>query len=151
MFLVTACPYTSSVPIGPADEEINKTLLGKWISGTDIEYEFPTYYSISKADKTKYNVVEFMYSSYDSTYSETAYTMHSTTIGDNVFMNVQEKTGGDYHLHKIEVAKNEFILHEVSDNIDEKFSSSNELKTFIEKNMNYSFFYNKGEKKYYKK
>lgn len=148
---MTACPYSSSVPMGPADEDINKDLLGKWLVGSEIESDFPTYYAISKSDKTRYEVVEFMYSSYDSAYSETAYIMHSTTIGANVFMNVQEKAGGDYHLHKIEVTKGEFILYEVSDNIDEKFSSSNDLKVFVEKNMNHSFFYNKGEKKYFKK
>jgi len=148
MLILTACPYSSSVPISAATESINKDLLGEWVSASELSYDQPTYFKISKLDKTRYELVEFSYSSYDSSYSQTPYIMHTTTIGEMLFLNIQERAGGDYHLHRIELGKNEFLLFEISDNVDEKFNKSEDLKAFIEKNMHHSFFYTKGEKRY---
>lgn len=151
MFLLTACPYQSKVAIGPAEEKVDKKLFGEWIAVADLEYENPTYYSIEKFSKVKYTVVENSYSSYDSTYTETKYFMHSTTIKDRTFLNIQEYAGGDYYLHYVEVGDKEFTLFEISENIDEQFMSSEELKKFVTNNMNLSFFYTKGEIKYIRK
>lgn len=149
--LLTACPYQSKVPISQPEEKIDKALMGDWISTSELEYDNPTYYSIDKFSKVKYEVVENSYSSYDSTYTEKKYFMHSSTLGDRTFMNVQEANGGDYYLHYIELGDNEFTLFEVSENIDEQFTSSADLKGFVEKNMHLSFFYSKSEVKYIKK
>jgi hypothetical protein len=151
MMLLTACPYQSKVPISKPDEKISKDLLGDWIATSELEYDNPTYYSIAKFSKVKYEVVENSYSTYDSTYSEKKYFMHSSTLGDRTFMNVQEASGGDYYLHYLEIGDNEFTLFEVSENIDEQFTSSAALKAFVEKNMELSFFYSKSEVKYIKK
>lgn len=151
MVLLTACPYQSKVAIGPADEKIDKSLIGEWVAEVDLEYEKPTYYSIEKFSKVKYTVIENSYSSYDSVYTETKYFMHSTTIQDRIFMNIQEYGGGDYYLHYIEKGDTEFKLFEITDNVDEQFNSSEELKKFIIDNMNLSFFYTKGDIKYIRK
>ena len=151
MLVLTACPYKSKVPIGLPEEKIDKNLLGEWISAADLEYDNPTYYIIKKFSKVKYSMTEMSYSSYDSTYTDTKYFIHSTTIGNRTFLNIQEQGGGDYHLHYISMDDDEFELFEVSENVDEQFSTSSELKSFVEKNMEYSFFYTKGEARYIKK
>lgn len=148
MVLLTACPYQSKVPITQAEEKLNKDLFGEWISTSELEYDNPTFYSIDKFSKVKYEVVENSYSSYDSTYTQKKYFMHSSTLGDRTFMNIQEASGGDYYLHYMEIGDNEFTLFEITENIDEQFTSSTDLKNFVEKNMNLSFFYSKSEVKY---
>ena len=149
--VLTACPYASSVPVAAPSEPVNKELFGKWIAATDVDYDDPTYYTIGKRDENRYEVTEFVFRSYDNKYSKTPYLMHSSVVNGKTFMNVQEETGGDYHIHMIEIGTDEFTLFEVSENIDEKFSSSGDLRTFIEKNMGLSFFYSKGERKFVKK
>ena len=152
VMLLTACPYQSKVPISNAEEKVSKDLFGKWISTSEMEYDNPTYYVIKKFNKTKYDVVEKSYSSYDSTYSDKQYYMHSSQVGDRTFMNIEDASSNDgYYLYYIEIGDDEFTLFEVTDNIDEQFTSSLDLKKFVEKNMNYSFFYNKSETKYVKK
>ena len=150
-FLLTACPYQSKVAIGPAEEKIDKKLIGEWVAIADLEFENPTYYTIEKFSKVKYTVIEKSYSSYDSTFSETKYFMHSTTINDRTFLNIQEYAGGDYYLHYVEMGEKEFDLFEISENVDEQFTKSEDLKKFIIDNMNLSFFYTTGEVKYIRK
>lgn len=152
MMLVTACPYQSKVPISEPEEKVDKALFGEWISSSDFEVENPTYYKIDKFSKTKYDVKEFTYSSYDSAYSQNQYWMHSSTVGNKTFMNLESSTSSDgFYLYRVEIGDNEFTMFEISDNIDEQFLSSDELKKFVEKNMELSFFYTKGEVKYIKK
>jgi hypothetical protein len=43
-------------------------------------------------------------------------------------MNMQQDGQGDYYLHRIDLGDKEFSLYEVTDNIDEKFNTSPELK-----------------------
>ena len=149
--LLTACPYASSVPIAAPSEVVSKTLFGKWIAAADMEYDDPTYYSIGKYDEKRYEVVEFVYSSYDKKYTKTTYLMHESPVNGKTFMNVQEITGGDYNLYMMEIGADEFTLFEISENVDEKFSNSVDLLAFIEKNMNLSFFYTTGERKFVRK
>ena len=151
MMLFTACPYESVVPITKATEKIDKNLLGEWISAGELEFEKPTYYIINKFSKVKYELTEKRFSSYDSVYKDTKYLMHSSTIKDRVFMNIQTIDGGKYNIHTIDVAENELTVFEVTEYIDEQFSSSTELKTFVEENMHLSFFYAKDEKKFIRK
>ena len=57
-----------------------------------------------------------------------------------------------YYLYKIDMQSGaSFIkLLPVTENIDEKFTSSAELKKFIEKNKSLSFFYDKDENSFIK-
>ncbi|OQY00291.1 MAG: hypothetical protein B6I20_09045 [Bacteroidetes bacterium 4572_117] len=148
IFVLTACPYQSAVPIDEAIVKVDNKVLGKWIKNSDLEKDNPEYFEISAIDKYKYSIVKFEYQSSDSTYKETKYITHFTNIEDYVFMNMQENGKDDYYLHRMDLKGNEFSLYEVTDNIDEKFTDSKKLKKFIKKNMKLSFFYNKDETKY---
>lgn len=150
MVLLTACPYESKYPITPAEEKIEKDLCDKWISASEKEYDDPTYYEIKKYDKVKYEITEWSYSSYDSVYTSKMYLMHTSTVGDRRFMNVQENGTGVYYLHMYEMHENDFVLYEITDNIDETFNSSAQLKSFVEKNMDHSFFYQRDEVTYFR-
>jgi len=150
VLLITACPYTSSVPIDNPSVKVNNNLLGKWVKTSDQTNEHPTYFVITNIGDLKYNIVKNEYNSYDSAYSQTVYVSHISKINQIDFMNMQQDGKGDYYLYKIVLGSGEFALFEITDNIDEKFNTSEELKAFITKNMNLSFFYNKDEERYIK-
>ena len=87
----------------------------------------------------------------DSTYSQEIYISHISDLEGNSFMNMQQDGSGDYFLHKIVLAENVLTFVEVTENIDEKFNTSEELRAFIQKHMNLSFFYTKEEVQYTKR
>lgn len=122
--------------------------MGKWIKESDDTAENPEYFEIKPIDKYKFNIVKYEYQSNDSTYKETTYLTHITKIDGNTFLNMQENGEGDYFLYKIDLQGDKFVLYEITDNIDEKFNTSEELYDFVKKNMNLSFFYNKDEVTY---
>jgi len=148
IFVLTACPYQSQVPIAEANKKVDKKVLGKWLKNSDLEKDNPEYFEISALDKYKYNIVKFEYQSNDSTYKETKYITHFTYIEDYVFMNMQKDGEGDFYMHRLDMKGDEFVLYEITDNIDEKFTTSEEFKEFVKKYMKLSFFYNKDEVKY---
>ena len=148
IFLLTACPYESDVPVTEADKGINKELVGKWVKKSDLSNDNPEYFQISSANEFKYDVIKFEYQSSDSSYTETKYLTHLSYIKDFVFMNMQKYGENTYFIHRIDMKSDEFVLFEVTDNIDEKFTSSKDLEKFVKKNMNLSFFYNKDEVRY---
>jgi len=148
MFVLMACPYQSSVPIDAPNLKIDKAIFGKWVKKSEKDKDNPEYFEISKLNDFKYNIVKFEYQSSDSTYKQTKYETHFTKIDNLVFMNMQKNGEGDFYLHRIDMNGEEFTLYELTDNIDEKFTLSADLKKFVKSNMNLSFFYNKDEKKY---
>lgn len=150
VILFSACPYASSVPIDNPSVKVDKNLLGKWLKASDQSAENPTFYEINQLDPYKYNIVKNEYNTYDSAYTKTAYVGHISKIDNILFLNMQQDGKGDYYLHRINVGESEFTFIEVTDNIDEKFNTSEELKAFIKKYMNLSFFYNKDEERYTK-
>lgn len=150
MLVLTACPYKSNVPISEPIEKVSKKILGDWISENEMEYSEPTHFEITKFDKKRYEMIEHSYSKNDSTWSKKMYLMHTTQVADDVFLNIQEADQNEYHIHKVEFSENDLTLWEMSDNIDETFNSSTELKSFIEKYKELSFFFNKDEKRYYR-
>jgi hypothetical protein len=150
IFITTGCPYASKVPIDSPGAKIDQKLLGKWLKASDKEKDNPEYYVISGIDEYKYNITKFEYQSNDSSYKETKYVSHISQLEDISFLNMQKDGVGDYYLHKIDLSNSEFTLFEVTDNIDEKFSTSADLKAFVKKYMRLSFFYNKDEIKYVK-
>jgi hypothetical protein len=148
MIIITACPYSSTVPIDQPAIKINRNLTGKWIKSSDISAAKPSFYDIKSLSDMKYTIVNNEYSTYDSTYTQTNYVAYESKIEDISFLNMQKDGTGDYYLYKFELAGDELTLFEVTDNIREKFNTPQELKTFIQKNMRLSFFYNKDEVKY---
>ena len=152
VFLLTACPYESKVPITQPGESLDKGLFGKWIEASEREYDQPTFFEIgkSKDDKAKYSIVEWAYSTYDSVYSATHYDMHTSTVGSVRYMNIRENSTRNYNLHMFELHENDFVFYEITENIDESFTKSGDLYSFIEKNQDLSFFFNSDEKTYFR-
>ncbi|HKC68016.1 MAG TPA: hypothetical protein VKG26_07280, partial [Bacteroidia bacterium] len=85
----------------------------------------------------------------------TVYTGFLSNIDDTRFMNVTEEDGSSakkYYLYKITVSTSgaKATLIPVTENIDEKFANSAELKAYIKKYMALSFFYSKDEDEYFR-
>jgi len=150
VIIITGCPYASKVPIDQPSVKVQKELIGKWVKAGDQTKENPEFFVISPIGDVKYNIVKNEYNTYDSAYKETIYISHISKVGNLEFMNMQQDGKGDYYLYRIDLGQGEFTLYELTDNIDEKFNTSEELKAFIQKNMNLSFFYNKDEERYIK-
>lgn len=148
--LLIACPYTSTVPIDVPNVKVDKAMLGKWIKTSDLEAENPSFYEIKKQDKMMYEIIDNSYNSSDSTYAQEIYISHVTEIDGITFMNMQKDGTGDYFLHKIVLKDKRMTFIELTENIDEKFNTSEELKAFVTKYMNLSFFYTKEEVQYTK-
>ncbi len=145
----TACPYSSTVPLADANVKIAPELLGKWV--VEDEYaETPNYFIFSEIDGLKFKAEKYEYNSTDEIYEVSGtYICHFTDIGKTRFANMNQD--GTYYFYKIELNGNtQFKLFEVTDNIDETFSSSVELSTFFGKYKDLSFFYNKDEETYNK-
>jgi len=139
---LTACPYESDKPITEATEKVDEVLMGQWIDVYDEGSEYPTVFTISKETDTRYRITE------EGDAGKYSYMMHSSTIKDNVFMNIKE-IGTDYYmLYKMEMVDGLLILHEVTPYIDEDFPTSKSLRSYIKKNMNLSFFYTDAPSRY---
>ena len=145
---LTACPYQSVVPIDEPIIEIDKAILGIWAKPADIEKENHNFYDIQIIDNFKYNIVDNEYSTSDSTFTQTKYVAHLSKVDELMFMNMQKDGEGKYYMYRIDIGNEEFTLFEVTDNIDEEFSTSKEFKEFVKKHMHLSFFYNKDENKF---
>ncbi len=152
VLVLTACPYTSRVPISATSEKLDKKLFGKWVKASDYDEEHPEFFEISEHQKFQYQIAKNEYNSTDSVYDKTIYVSHTTTLGEYMFINMQKDGEGDYYLYRIVLNedKSDFTLFEVTDNIDEKYNNSADLKAFVDKYKALSFFYNSDEKKYVK-
>lgn len=144
--LLTACPYTSDVPIDEPTVKIDDKLLGKWEAKNSNDY----FYTVSKKDDFTYKFEK----KGKTTTDVTTYTGFLSVIDGVRFMNVYDESNStkSYYLYKIEMsgsgAKTTFIP--VTENIDEKFATSAELKAFIKKYMALSFFYSKDQDEYFR-
>ena len=149
--LFMGCPYSSETPIDKPSVKIDNNLIGVW--GTDNESD-STKYTVSKIDDFTYLIKKESTSSNETTI--TKYKGYLSDVGGTKFMNIWADDGSEtakYYFYKIEFADNnkKFIMHEVTDNIQETFTSSDDLKKFIQANMNLSFFFNKDKNTYLKK
>ncbi len=144
----TACPYSSKVPLSKANVKYGSDLLGKWEKEPYLDEE-PDYVIVSDIDGVKFKIERFEYDTYEEDYGEgETYVCTITDIGKTRFLNVGQ---GDslYYFYKIEMdGKDKLKLFEVTDNIDEEFTSSKEMMDFFTKNKDLSFFYNTDEETY---
>ncbi len=159
--LVTACPYSSEVPLSTPSEKIPQQLLGKWISPSDAEKEaenmkmmpeyreklYPSvYHVITTIDKTSVKIEKYEFQSTDTTYTVKPHTAHVTTVGNVTFLQVKPSNENKYYFYKMVFPANESMeLFPVSDYITEVFASSNEMKSFFDKYKELSFFYSAKE------
>ncbi len=150
-FLLMGCPYETEVPISEPSVMFPADLLGKWeskSSGDEImTIRKKTDYIVS-ISKTKKEPKE------DDKPEE--YEAYLSEVDAVNFLNISEPSeqgsGAKFYLYKIEVSANNsrITLNAVTENIDEQFSNSAELKAFIQKNMHLSFFYEKEDEIYQK-
>lgn len=141
MLVLTACPYSSENPIdAKASVKIDDKLLGQWENKSSSDY----LYTVSKVDDFNYKIEKKSNSSGDIT----TYKGFISTIDGTKFMNIYEETTSEtktYYFYKIEIStsggKATFVP--VTENITEKFTSSDELKAFFKKHMGLSFFFDK--------
>ena len=145
-FLFSGCPYSAEVAIDTPSIKIDDKLLGKWESKSSSDYM----YTVSKDDDKTYSIEKKSASSGDVT----TYKAFLSDINGSRFMNVYEdgiefKT---YYFYKIEVSTSgaKSTMFPVTENIDEKFTSSADMKDFFKKNMGFSFFFDKDEDVYIK-
>lgn len=146
MFL-TACPYSSSVPLSQPNVKVDPSIYGKWVKIEDYN-DFPKYLVFKQIDGKKFTIEQYEYSSSDSIYSVSGtYVSHLTQIGDITFANMLQD--GTYYFYKLEfTSADQLSLFEVTDNIDEVFNSSSDLYAFFDANKYLSFFYNTDEEEY---
>lgn len=126
------CPYSASVSLDEKPSvKIDTRLVGKYEkSGSQ--------YTVTKSSDLLYKIVE------KSEDEETSYMGFLSKIGDATFLNVYEEnaTSPTYYFYKVDILEDGNVeLHPITTNIKETFSSSAELKSFVAKYKDLSFFY----------
>lgn len=151
--LFAGCPYSSIVPIDEGTIKVPLKLAGEWIGSADVQSENPTYIAITIEDEFHAQAQKMEYSSSDSAYSATTYTLTFSDVKGETFMNVIEDGGDSYSLYKFGFDENtgEVNTSEVTDYIKETFSTSEELKDFILKNKSNSYFFTNTNENYVRK
>jgi len=142
--LFMGCPYNSDVSL---DEQpavkINTKLIGKWQERTSEDVT----YIVSKKDDYNYTILEKhkpaqgdSVSSSDKTYNAFLSNIDGTT-----FMNLYDASQDtkSYYFYKIVISDEieGFTSYPVTEYITEKFTSSADLKKFVQTYKDLSFFY----------
>ncbi len=162
-FTATGCYYNSTYPIDNPSMKRDPKLLGQWKPG---KYS-KEYYDI-KAGKGPflYNIDHYKYDSkLKKVVLKIKYTGYLSRVKSYNFMNVKKIWELDYKgrgksipagrqkymFYKLNRQGANFSADIVTSNIREKFSSSNDLKSFFEKYADLSFFYHSQTVKFLKK
>lgn len=142
------CPYESKVPVDDASTaKADKSLKGKYQEKDSEDYLWTVtldgnIYTIEKKN-TKDGGDPTMYQGFLS------------NVSGSTFMNVYDKptdgsTPEKFYIYRV-VKKDESAarvnLQAMTDNVTEEFASSAELKSYIQKYMDLSFFWNKDDEK----
>lgn len=148
---LTGCPYGTEITLDGA-EKINSAYLGKYEKQNSSYY----YLVVSKYSDNEYKLEK---------YRTTSETVKETGIGrvfdikGTKFIVVKKHSSSSssyykkkQYIYKFMPSKSGYImkLQGVSDYIDEEFETSEELKKYLEKYKDLSFFYQKKVDKYYK-
>ncbi len=140
--LLGGCPYESKVPIDSPSVKINPALLGKW----EPKSSSGNHYVVSKLDDYNYKIEEKKKDSKEPA----IYQAYLSNVDGDIFINlykVKDEMGQKFFFYKVTLNKSEtkVTLAPVTENIDEVFEKSEELKAFFQKNKNLSFFFEKEE------
>ena len=119
--------------------------MGSWVPESESNHKNPSYYAIEAYDSTRYAVEHFQYNKDDSAYTSKNYVGHTTMLDGVMFMNLVESGTKEYLLHRIDYVPDGMVLYQVTDNIDEKFITSEKMQEFFKKHLRTSFFYNNDE------
>lgn len=153
MLLLTACPYSSTVPVDNGSAAVSAAIAGEWVSASDKDAENPKYYKITVTDKSHATVAEYEYSSDEGEYSKTSYEMIFSDVKGDTFLNIKKDGDSSFSIYRFTFNEksNELNLSEVTPYIREKFSTSAELKKFIARNKTNSYFFTDEEQRYVRK
>lgn len=143
--LFMGCPYESKVPLDTAEKsKMDKDLNGVWEEKDSEDYTWKC-----EPDGNQYRITKK--SRKDASSDPTVYFGWLTDVGGTQFLNIYEKDSGSdkkYMLYRMEKKSSDRLKFKaVTDNVTEQFSSSEELKSFVKKNMELTFFYNKDDDK----
>lgn len=139
------CPYAADVPIDQVPGiPVDRSLLGKWENTTTSDYV----YHIRDAGGNKYRISKISLSTADST----VYFAFESKVENVSYINIYENnefSSPTYYLYKLtKRGTSKIMMEEVTDNIDEKFDTSADLKAYLAKNQHLSFFFNKDADEY---
>ncbi len=145
--LFMGCPYSAEMALDEKPSvKIDEKILGKWEQKSSSDYA----YTVTKEDDNTYKIEKKTVSSGDVT----VYKGFLSDIGGTRYMNVweAEATTKAYYFYKVEMTTSgsKITMAPVSENIDEKFTTSTEMKDFFKKNQLLSFFFEKEEDVYIK-
>ena len=142
------CPYESTVSIDTPSVKVDPKLIGTWKSAGSEDDK----YKIAQLDEFNYSVVKHSKGSSE----DEKYIGFFSVVNDAGFLNLYTDNGPDaasrqYYIYRVDM-KGDGVMNvrELTENIDEEFTSSDELKKFIAANMNNSYFYEKDETLYTK-
>lgn len=141
------CPYEAKVPIDDqSNSKPDKGLVGKWEEKGSDDYEWNVELADGMYRIEKKNIKDGG--------DPTIYKGFLSDVSGTTFMNVYEldeygsSSDRKYFLYRLTKKGDDRVtMDAVTDNITEEFTTSAELKAFIKKNMDISFFYNKDDKK----
>ena len=143
-FILFACPYESVVPIDSPTVPLDKKLIGTWkkLNAEDESYV------ISERDEYTFNIEKRGKSESDTEHFW-GYESHVDGIR---FLNILRvgpiDTLSKFFFYKIDLNTDSIRLFELTENIDEEFSTSASLKNFISINLKNTYFFNKEEINY---
>lgn len=143
-----ACPYKSDVPLeSTPTEDVNSIYLGEYEKKNSSSYT----YTVKKESDKKYKIIEKNKSG-----KEYIYYGWTTTIGGQTYLQTYRESSSSsskkyYYIYRLKPAKSGafMTMMPLTKNIREKFESSSELRRYIKRNQDLSFFFEKNEK-YYK-
>ena len=148
--VLMGCPYESKIPLDSADKsKPDKALVGKWEEKGSDSYTWKC-----ELDGNQYRIEKQSIEDKDD--DPTIYIGWLTEVGGSQWMNVYERdysSDKEYMIYRVEMkgGGDRAKFRAMTDNVTEEFTTSDEFKTFVKKNMELSFFYNKDdEKTFYK-
>jgi hypothetical protein len=142
------CPYESKYPVDDVSTaKVDKARTGIYEERSEEDYKYTI-----KADGNQYRIEKKKKSGEDE---PTKYVGFVSNIGADVeYLNIYEETESSsssdrkYYIYKLEAKDGDRMkLKGVTDNITEEFTSSAELKAYIKKYQDISFFFDKDEEK----
>lgn len=149
-FLFMGCPYESKIPLDTADKsKPDKALVGKWEEKGSDDYQWKC-----AMDGNQYRIEKIDLDDDDD--RPTVYIGWLTEVGGAPFLNVYEQeysSEKEYMIYRMEKKGDgdRLKFKAMTDNVTEQFTTSDDFKAFVKKNMELSFFYNKDdEKTFYK-
>jgi hypothetical protein len=144
--LLMACPYESPYPLDSVPKvKFDSSIIGTYINSHDDS----TLYEVSAVDSFTLKITSRC--SADSI--ERSYNAYLSKIGSTTFINCEQPSffgARNYCFYKVVSSDSDFVFYPVSDQIENSFSSSTDLRAFFNKNKDLSFFYTNSIDRYVK-